>query len=451
MAQQALGAGMIVPRKRALFGLLDADGWAWARSRRSSGSSIIILLLGYIPDRAYYFTVNRTSTSACSPGRRSTSARPRTRRCRARRRSAPSCPWHQSPAELALPAAAHRRRRGPARHQDPVHRRVRRHDGAVDVYVAPDVRDRQLRRSGPTARRCRSRAPTPASSRSPAPSTSSAASTPTARRRTTVFSLTPDREDRRPRRVEDRDETWRLPERARRRRRASPPPTASSLVGGESARRTRRRPSGKSLLRHGGHAPEVGGRSPPRSSRRPTRCVRSSVTTSGCTAATTPTDRSAPCSAGRSASAAAEGLPDEPRRGQGRRLGASTPAANLPGARDDAAGWSANGTLYLVGGAGQRRPADRGLLGGPDRRRATIPEWKHLDASDLPYGLTGGSAVVTGPNAVLVGGETADGVPQTSLRANTAPQSPFFQLGLVRRDRAGASRSTARSASSSAT
>ncbi len=30
MAQQALGAGMIVPRKRVLFGLLDADGWAWA-------------------------------------------------------------------------------------------------------------------------------------------------------------------------------------------------------------------------------------------------------------------------------------------------------------------------------------------------------------------------------------------------------------------------------------
>ena len=49
--------------------------------------------------------------------------------------------------------------------------------------------------------------------------------------------------------------------------------------------------------------------------------------------------------------------------------------------------------------------------------------------SDLPYGLTGASAFVTGPNAVLAGGETADGALQTSLRANTSPQAPFFQLG----------------------
>ena len=30
MAQRALPAGMTLPRQRALFGLLDADGWAWA-------------------------------------------------------------------------------------------------------------------------------------------------------------------------------------------------------------------------------------------------------------------------------------------------------------------------------------------------------------------------------------------------------------------------------------
>ena len=45
------------------------------------------------------------------------------------------------------------------------------------------------------------------------------------------------------------------------------------------------------------------------------------------------------------------------------------------------------------------------------------------------YGMTGASAFVTGPNAVLVGGETADGVLTTSLRANTSPEAPFFQLG----------------------
>ena len=60
MAQRALGAGMIVPRKRALFGLLDADGWGWAGVKAFVWLVIIILLLGYIPDRAYYLTVNRT-------------------------------------------------------------------------------------------------------------------------------------------------------------------------------------------------------------------------------------------------------------------------------------------------------------------------------------------------------------------------------------------------------
>jgi hypothetical protein len=38
---------------------------------------------------------------------------------------------------------------------------------------------------------------------------------------------------------------------------------------------------------------------------------------------------------------------------------------------------------------------------------------------------------VTGPNAIIFGGETAEGVSTSSVRANTAPQSPFFQLGLV--------------------
>ncbi len=51
--------------------------------------------------------------------------------------------------------------------------------------------------------------------------------------------------------------------------------------------------------------------------------------------------------------------------------------------------------------------------------------------SDLPVGRSGGSVIVTGPNAIIVGGETADGPVATSARANTAPQSPFFQLGLV--------------------
>ena len=77
MAQQALGAGMTVPRRRALFGLLDADGWGWASVKAFVWLIIIIFMLGYLPDRAYYLTVGRT----VDLGRprlvaRSTSARP---------------------------------------------------------------------------------------------------------------------------------------------------------------------------------------------------------------------------------------------------------------------------------------------------------------------------------------------------------------------------------------
>ena len=39
--------------------------------------------------------------------------------------------------------------------------------------------------------------------------------------------------------------------------------------------------------------------------------------------------------------------------------------------------------------------------------------------------------VISGPNAVIVGGTTSEGVVGTSYRANIAPQAPFFRLGLV--------------------
>jgi hypothetical protein len=38
---------------------------------------------------------------------------------------------------------------------------------------------------------------------------------------------------------------------------------------------------------------------------------------------------------------------------------------------------------------------------------------------------------VAGPNVILVAGSTADGPTTSSLRANIAPLSPFFQVGLA--------------------
>ena len=105
MAQQALGAGTTVPRRRALFGLLDADGWGWASVKAFVWLIIIIFILGYLPDRAYYLTVGRTvdlgvlvwsPINLCPPANE-------TLPCPAP--VGALVPWHPSPAELSLPGS----------------------------------------------------------------------------------------------------------------------------------------------------------------------------------------------------------------------------------------------------------------------------------------------------------------------------------------------------------
>ena len=53
-------APLIEAPRRVLFGLFDAAGWGWATFRAVLWTLVIILLLGYIPDRAYYLTVSPT-------------------------------------------------------------------------------------------------------------------------------------------------------------------------------------------------------------------------------------------------------------------------------------------------------------------------------------------------------------------------------------------------------
>jgi hypothetical protein len=128
--------------------------------------------------------------------------------------------------------------------------------------------------------------------------------------------------------------------------------------------------------------------------------------------------------------AAAAGLPPDPNTGKVIRWDVNN-AANLPVARTNASGWAANGALYLVGGDDGSGPQKQ-LYWAIPSTNGDLPEWKHLDATDLPAGLEGAPAVISGPNAILVGGETAGGtILASSVRANTAPLPPFFQLGLV--------------------
>ena len=164
--------------------------------------------------------------------------------------------------------------------------------------------------------------------------------------------------------------------------------------------------------------------------------------------------------------AAAEGLPANPDVGKLIRWDVNA-SANLPAPRTNASGWTANGAIYLAGGNDGGGPRNE-LYWAVPTNAGDLPEWKHLAASDLPTPLEGGAPVITGPEAVIVGGVTAPAqaapaatvapapsgsapvasasappasapptvppggsVVATSVRANTSPLSPFFQLGLV--------------------
>src|SRR4051794_33997568 len=102
MAEYALPPGAV--RRRAVFGLLDADGWTWATLKATFWFVFIIFVLGYVPDRAYYFTVSPTidlGFNAISPVNLCPSSND-TLPCPAP--AGAVVPWQSNPSELSLPA-----------------------------------------------------------------------------------------------------------------------------------------------------------------------------------------------------------------------------------------------------------------------------------------------------------------------------------------------------------
>lgn len=100
--RRALPPGAV--KRRTAFGLLDADGWAWATLKAVFWFLLIIFLQGYVPDRAYYFTVSPTidlgynaisPVNFCAPTNK-------TLPCPAP--AGAVVPWEQSPAQAAPPA-----------------------------------------------------------------------------------------------------------------------------------------------------------------------------------------------------------------------------------------------------------------------------------------------------------------------------------------------------------
>ncbi len=112
---------------------------------------------------------------------------------------------------------------------------------------------------------------------------------------------------------------------------------------------------------------------------------------------------------------------------------ASAPIAQqLPAPRTQAASFTANGAMYVVGGQDTTgAPVDTFLWAVPDSATGDIPAWHHLDETQLPAARADAGLASLGSYVYLMGGQGPDGAVASSARANLSPLPPFFQLGIL--------------------
>jgi hypothetical protein len=103
---------------------------------------------------------------------------------------------------------------------------------------------------------------------------------------------------------------------------------------------------------------------------------------------------------------------------------------NLPVNRTNLAGFTTNGVVYLQGGSDGNAPTADTYWTTPSAD-GVISTWQTLPQTNLGAGLQGASAVVNGPYAFLIGGAIDTGPTNVPARAYLAPQTPFFQLGIL--------------------
>jgi len=439
MAQQALGPGANVPRRRVLFGLLDAGGWAWAGLKAGFWLIVIIFMLGYLPDRAYYFTVNRTidiGILAWSPINLCPPVPNENLPCPVP--VGAISPWHPNPTEpvnLSLPEP---RTDGGAVQVGENILYVGGSDGQTaqsTVFVAPaiPVGNFGAWEDGPALPEPRSNATVLVEGGNVYVFGGlDADGNPT----DTVYVMQPNAETGALGEWEAAEESLTLPE-----------PRAGAGIAATAT----------GLVLAGGTGPDgVSGKAWQAAFNAQgtldewKEVAPLSVAVTDATIVSTGTyvwlyggtGKDGPVTTvqrGEFGLPAAPGQPVDPKEGM--VVAWSVPEAsaqaamNLPAPRTNASGWGSSGTLYLVGGSDGTTSRPEAYWAVPDSV-GNIPEWKHLDVSDLPApGFEGAPPLLTGPNVVLIGGTStsAEGsqVLASSVRANLAPQAPFFQLGIA--------------------
>jgi hypothetical protein len=431
MAQQALLPGTTQTRRRALFGLLDASGWAWASVKATFWFILIIFLLGYIPDRAYYFTVNRTMDIGILAWSPINFCPPENRDLPCPAPVGAAVPWDAAPAEISLPEP---RVDGGIAQSGTTLLYIGGSDGSATTattFVAPTsgVGNFDFWTTGPDLPEPRSKAAIGfAAGKIYVIGGLGEDNQPT----DTVFILSPDAQSGELGNWQTADELEldvALPE-----PRAGASFVAAAdgilLVGGTADGTTPVKTVWKSAFNDAGDlTPWTPQAELFQEATDATAVLEGDyLWVYGGTAANGPT-----ATVQRGEFAAENPDTPELEANSLSRFGVSGGPADLPEPRTNAAGFGASGTLYLIGGRDAGSPRGELYWAIPDAN-GNIPEWKHLEQSDLPEsagGLAGSAPIVLGPNVVLVGGETSSGPIAGAARANIAPQEPFFQLGLV--------------------
>lgn len=428
MAQQALSGGTVASR-RALFGLLDANGWSWASIKALFWFTLIIFLMGYLPDRALYFTIFPTidlGLNVVSP----------VNLCPASNKDLPcpvpvgaTLPWEPAPTELSLPQP----RTDGALVQSGtsllyVGGSTNGTDAVATVYAAP------IQSAAGNLSPWSESAPLPEPRRHPAVVVvagtvyviggDDATGAPTS----TTFAGTPDP-------ATGAIATWKasdalaLPE-ARAWASAVSAGDGVILVGGQGPSAAATASAWKSTLDAKGvlgpwkaladmPQPRVGALASLQGSH---LFVYGGSDATGPTTSILRGDLSAATATAATAATASPVL----------SWGPPSPAGtttSLPAPREGAAGFSNSGTLYLVGGTGPGA-AGQTYWATPDAS-GNIAEWQTLAQSNLPADLQlrDSTAAPSGSHVFLVAGTTAQGVTAGLARANLAPKPPYFQLG----------------------
>lgn len=420
-----------------MFGLFDGDGWAWATTKATFWLLVIIMVLGYIPDRAYYFVVSRTMdlglvlwspVNLCPP--ENTSAMP--------------CPvpvggvlpWQQSPAQVALPSP---RTGGAAAQLGTNLLYIGGSDGttasATTFVTKVDKGNFGAWAEGPALPAARTDASLAIFSGT---AYLIGGLGPDAAPTTTLWSIALDP-------ATSALSTW----------------TDKAADGKAALPALPQARSGAAAVAVADGIVVAGGRGP---DGKPTSTVWKATVDSkgvlGAFAEQPPLPHPVADAAiayegtflwvyGGSDATGATGYVQRadygptpgPTAAPGEPAATAPPdvvvrwatldAANLPAARSGGAGFTSNGALYLVGGT-DGTTAHRELYWALPDSNGNLPGgWHHLDATDLPGGLTDAAPIVTGATAILLGGTSDSGVLASSTRASLAPQEPFFRLGIA--------------------